>query len=86
VEKIINSVLAEHSDFNYYEIQEICEDFLDEIPKKIKEVTKIKRLRKYTEKEFELGMLDFSKDVAMLHLYNNEKNYGLENIPKYLFE
>jgi len=32
----------------------VCQDFLDEIPKKIKDVTKIKRLRKYINKEFEL--------------------------------
>jgi len=62
----------------------VCQDFLDEIPKKIKDITKIKRLRKYINKEFELE----SKDVAMLHLNNSNNNseYSLENIPKYLFE
>jgi hypothetical protein len=42
---------------------------LDEIPAKIKDVTKIKRLRKYVNKEFEL---DESKDVWKKHLENNQ--------------
>ena len=34
-EDIINKVLAHHADFNYYEIDEICQDFYDSIPEKI---------------------------------------------------
>jgi hypothetical protein len=54
LDDIINRVLEKHSDFSYEEIQELCEDFLSEIPEKIKESTKIKRLNKYINKEFEL--------------------------------
>jgi signal transduction histidine kinase len=54
LEKIISEILKIHDDFNFYEIQEICQDFLDDIPTKIKSVTKIKRLRKFVTCEFEL--------------------------------
>ena len=95
LQEIVNSVLEVHGDdFNFYEIEEICQDFLDSIPKKIKDVTKIKRLKKYVNLEFEL---DNCRDVSLKHLNNKDKNfynedvstkhlYNLENIPKYLFE
>jgi len=41
LEKIINWVLEQHDDFNYYEIEEICQDFLDEIPAKIKAISTV---------------------------------------------
>ena len=47
-------------DLNYYEIDEICQDFYDSIPEKIKEETKIKRLNKYITKEFELETKEFT--------------------------
>ena len=50
LEEIINSVLIHHEDFSHEEIKEICEDFLSEIPKKIKEETKLKRLQKFINK------------------------------------
>jgi hypothetical protein len=58
--KIINRVLAHHDDFEYDEILEICEEFYNEIPKKIKEETKIKRLNKYINKEFELETKEYT--------------------------
>ena len=73
--------LQEHSDFNFDEIQEICEEFLKEIPKKIKDETKIKRLKKYINKEFEL-----ENEIQITTSSNNNTEYNLENIPKYLFE
>ena len=53
-EEIINKVLEAHDDFNYYEIEEICQDFYDKIPSKIKEETKLKRVWKYIIKELYL--------------------------------
>jgi ATP-binding cassette, subfamily F, member 3 len=79
-EKIINRVLAHHDDFNYYEIDEVCQDFYDSIPEKIKQETKLKRLDKYITKEFELGTKEFT------FKNNSNKEYSLESIPKYLFE
>ncbi len=79
-EEIINRVLAHHDDFNYYEIDEICHDFYDSIPEKIKEETKLKRLNKYITKEFELDTKEFTFQ------WKNNKKYSLENIPKSLFE
>lgn len=76
---IIERVLAQHNDFIYEEVEEICNDFYNSIAKKIKHETKIKRLNKYLDKEFELEALE--KEIKI-----NSKDYTLENIPRYLFE
>jgi ATP-binding cassette subfamily F protein 3 len=82
-EDIINKVLASHDDFNYYEIEELCQDFYDEIPVKIKEETKLKRVNKYISSEFELdGASSKNKNAD----YLQSTKYSLETIPKYLFE
>jgi len=52
--KIINSVLEYHNDFSYEELEEICQDYYNEIPQKIKQETKLKRVNKYITTEFEL--------------------------------
>jgi len=75
---IINKVLEQHPDFSHEEINEICEDFWSEIPKKIKEETKLKRLTKYIDKEFELEETEIIKN-------DSNKEYNLDTIPKYLF-
>jgi hypothetical protein len=78
LEKIIQNVISHHPDFEYDDIKEICDDFLAEQPSKIKEETKLKRLNKYLEAEFELSSnVETKKDV--------QKEYSLETIPKYLF-
>jgi len=81
--EIIEKVLLHHDDFEYEEIYEMCQDFYDTIPKKIKEETKIKRTKKYITKEFEL---DNYKNYSEKHIYEVRKEYSLETIPKYLFE
>lgn len=89
IEKIIWEVLKKHQDdFNYYEVEEICQDFLDEIPTKIKNITKIKRLKKYINKEFELETIDIPIYNTLNNNWDtiNRQFYNLENIPKYLFE
>lgn len=78
-EEIINKVLAKYDDFNYYEIEEICQDFYDKIPTKIKQETKLKRVSKYINTEFELNQKTENEKI-------NNKEYCFENIPKYLFE
>lgn len=76
--EIINKVIKHHPYFSYEEIQEICEDFLLEQWNKIKEETKIKRLNKFLEKEFELDkIIEIEK--------SSNKKFSLETIPKYLF-
>ncbi len=89
IEKIIWEVLKKHQDdFNYYEVEEICQDFLDEIPSKIKNTTKIKRLKKYINKEFELETINIPIYNTINNNWDtiNRQFYNLENIPKYLFE
>ena len=78
LEDIIKRVLEAHKEFSYEDIEEICNDFLSEIPHKIKEATKIKRLTKFIDKEFELMSKEDSTKI-------DTKNYTLETIPKYLF-
>jgi len=77
LDEIIQKVLDHHDDFSYEEVQEICEEFLLEQPAKIKEETKLKRLNKFLEKEFELNETHFENTSI--------KEYSLETIPKYLF-
>ena len=77
LQKIINKVIEHHPDFTYEEVEEICEDFMYEQWVKIKMDTKIKRLNKYLEKEFELNQVHIEKI--------SDKEYNLDSIPKYLF-
>lgn len=78
LDEAIYRVLAKHDDFTYDEVKEICEDFLLGITDKIKDETKMKRLNKYLDKEFELDG-DFEIETE------SNKVYALETIPKYLF-
>lgn len=74
---IIARVIAVHPDFTHEEVREVCQDFLDSITEKIKEETKMKRLVKYMEKEFELDSMRLMK--------TSNRTYSLESIPDYLF-
>lgn len=78
LEKIIQNVIDHHPDFSYEDVNEICQEFLDQQPEKIKQETKLKRLNKFLEKEFELSQADISTQTEI-------KEYNLETIPKYLF-
>ncbi len=80
-QRIIEDILATHDDFGYAELEEICQDFYDTIPKKIKQETKLKRVAKYMKWEFEVesdNMYETKTGVM--------KEYSLETIPSYLFE
>ncbi len=54
LEEVIQKVLEAHSDFTYEEVELFCNSFLATITSKIKEETKMKRLMKYLEKEFDI--------------------------------
>lgn len=77
LDKIIQKVIDHHPDFTYDDVNEICQEFLDEQASKIKEETKFKRLNKFLEKEFELTEIKIEN--------TSSKEYTLETIPKYLF-
>jgi len=77
LDKIIQKVIDHHTDFSYDDVNEICQEFLDEQWTKIKEETKLKRLNKFLEKEFELT-------EEKIETFST-KEYSLETIPKYLF-
>ena len=78
LDEIIKKVISHHPYFTFEEVKDICEMFLSEQEEKIKEETKLKRLNKYLEKEFELDkIIDIEK--------TSNREYSLETIPKYLF-
>jgi len=52
--EIIEDILKTHDDFSYEELEEICQDFYESIPAKIKHETKLKRVKKHMNGEFEL--------------------------------
>lgn len=74
---LITRVTTVHPDFSYEEVEEVCLDYLASITEKIKEETKMKRLVKYIEKEFELESTKIEKI--------SNRIYNLESIPEYLF-
>lgn len=74
---LIIRVTTVHPDFSYAEVEEVCLDYLAAITEKIKEETKMKRLVKYIEKEFELENTKIEKV--------SNRIYNLESIPEYLF-
>lgn len=74
---LISRVIDVHPDFTYEEVEEVCKDYLDSITEKIKEETKMKRLVKYIEKEFELETTKIEK--------TSNRIYNLDTIPEYLF-
>ena len=51
---IIEDILETHDDFIYEELEEICQEFYESIPAKIKQATKLKRVAKYMNGEFEV--------------------------------
>lgn len=77
INTLINRVISMHPDFTYDEVEEVCLNYLESITEKIKEETKMKRLVKYIEKEFEL-------DNQKIEKLSN-RTYNLESIPEYLF-
>jgi ATP-binding cassette, subfamily F, member 3 len=75
---LVTRVITVHPDFTAEEVAEVCQDYMDSMStEKIKEETKMKRLVKYIEKEFELGESRIEKI--------SNKVYTLESIPEYLF-
>jgi ATPase subunit of ABC transporter with duplicated ATPase domains len=78
LDEMIQKVISHHPYFTYDEVQEICEEFLSQQEEKIKQETKLKRLVKYLEKEFELSTITEVEKTS-------NKEYSLETIPKYLF-
>jgi ATPase subunit of ABC transporter with duplicated ATPase domains len=75
---LITRVITMHPDFTSDEVAEVCQNYMDSMAsEKIKEETKMKRLVKYIEKEFELSESKIEKI--------SNKVYNLESIPEYLF-
>lgn len=75
---IIEQVREAHPDFTYEEVELFCSSFLATITDKMKEETKIKRLRKYLEKEF-----DIENTLAKNKTYEKR---GIDTLPKHLLQ
>lgn len=73
---IIEQVREAHPDFTYEEVELFCQSFLATITGKMKEETKIKRLRKYLEKEF-----DIENTLAQKKTYTQKT---IDTLPKHL--
>ena len=82
-QEIIEDILRTHDDFCYEELEEICEDFYESIPAKIKHETKLKRVKKYMNWEFDISLENQHETTSWSWVY---KEYSLETLPKYLFE
>jgi|GEM_PF-280120 len=54
LQEVIERVCEAHPDFTFEEVELFCHSFLATITEKIKEETKMKRLMKYLEKEFDI--------------------------------
>ena len=78
LEEEILKVLEIHKDLSYAEVYEYCIDFVNDIPEKIKDETKVKRLKRFVNKEFWLEQ-EQKKDFW-------NKSFDISAIPKYLFE
>jgi hypothetical protein len=63
-QEIIEDILRTHDDFCYEELEEICQDFYDSIPAKIKHETKLKRVKKYMNGEFDVSEENQHETVA----------------------
>ena len=71
-------VCEAHSDFTYEEVELFCTSFLATITEKIKEETKMKRLMKYLEKEF-----DIENTLASQKTYTKRT---IDTLPKHLLQ
>lgn len=82
-DNIISQIIEQHPEFNEFELKEICEEYISHFPKKTKEETKYKSLKKYFQKEFNV---DFETSST-----NDEKQTSkpkfkpFESIPKSFF-
>lgn len=77
--EFIELVKTVHNEFEDDDIKVICEDYINSFPKKTKEDSIKKSLRKYLIKEFQLD--DDSNDEN-----SSNKTYTLDSIPKIYFE
>lgn len=79
LKEYIELVKAVHNEFEDEDIQSICEDYINSFPKKTKEDSIKKSLKKYLIKEFQLQEDNDNEN------YSN-KTYTLDSIPKIYFE
>lgn len=88
LEECINTVIHYHPEFTYEEVEELCLDYLSQFKKKTKEESKLKSLKKYLNKEFELDL--FKDELLWTPEYDEyssdqQKITPLKSIPKQYF-
>ena len=83
IDQSIRQVLESHPDLTYAEVYQLCADYLLKFNKPTKEETKIKSLKKYLSKFFEIEM--FADDKGNLEEHQPSIS-PLQSIPKQYFQ
>ena len=83
IDQSISQVLESHPDLTYAEVYQLCADYLLKFNKPTKEETKIKSLKKYLSKFFEIEM--FADDKGNLEEHQPSIS-PLQSIPKQYFQ
>ena len=83
IDQSITQILELNPDLTYAEVYELCSDYLLKFNKPTKEETKIKSLKKYLSKFFELDL--FANDEPKLEDIQPSKS-PLQSIPKQYFQ
>ncbi len=83
IDQAITDILEANPDLTYAEVYELCSDYLLKFNKPTKEETKIKSLKKYLSKFFEIDL--FEKDEPKFEEIQNSVS-PLQSIPKQYFQ
>ncbi|NOZ44282.1 MAG: hypothetical protein GXP45_04020 [bacterium] len=83
IKDISQKISQQHPEFSLEEVQELCISYISRFNRKTKEVSKIKSLQKFLDKEFSL-----TKGVDTLVSTSKEANTikKLSSLPKNLFQ
>lgn len=83
IDQSITQILENNPDLTYTEVYELCSDYLLKFNKPTKEETKIKSLKKYLSKFFEIDL--FADDELKLEEIQASIS-PLQSIPKQYFQ
>ena len=83
IDQAITDILEVNPDLTYAEVYELCSDYLLKFNKPTKEETKIKSLKKYLSKFFEIDL--FENDEPKFEEIQNSIS-PLQSIPKQYFQ
>jgi len=79
----IEKIITHHPEFTTDEIQELCDEYLLQFKRKTKEESKLRSLKKYLSKEFDV---DFSDDSNTTEEQKDNISSSLNSIPRRFFQ